>query len=540
MKSARKFMRFVALTLALLLAAAALSACSDETVYPPALPESSATPPAAVEGEDASFAAQLYFVSEDGRKLYPEEHTLAYGTGKSRAEAAVNGLLAGPESALLRPSVPAGLYLEHVELSLDVCNVYFTGDFPEEIRAWLTARAAIAATVYAAEGIGAVNVFFNGVEPGYLERPLGTLSPVSDALDVYLRNMEQDYAVIPNLPQGEAVAYETHQATLYFTDVSRSLLVARKTELTYAVDASPADLVALVFDRLIAGDSGAGENILEPVLPAGVSIAAMPEFYYYGERSNLTVDGYATPTPSPDWGKDGASQTPLETPLAPPAPQDGEKAYILDLTLRYGAQNTGVDESLLCAALTMTLTGYIPGLDGVRIAIVEPDGSKRVLCEDYFERTDFRGAVGCGVKLYYPDEEGLTLLAATRIVPSASAYDPALRLSELLSGPADPGVAYPDFTQDDVLGVYVSNGTAVVNWKAGFAGKLRAMLAGAESPIPKERRELMFVYGVINTLCNLPYVERVWMLEDGGKLGAIRELYLGNPLVPSPGLVLEE
>ena len=49
---------------------AALSACSEETEYPPALPESSAEPPAAAQGAEASFAAELYFVSEDGRKLY--------------------------------------------------------------------------------------------------------------------------------------------------------------------------------------------------------------------------------------------------------------------------------------------------------------------------------------------------------------------------------------------------------------------------------------------------------------------------------------
>ena len=144
------------------------------------------------------------------------------------------------------------------------------------------------------------------------------------------------------------------------------------------------------------------------------------------------------------------------------------------------------------------------------------------------------------MKLYYPNEEGLTLLPATRIVPSVFAYDPELRLRELLSGPADPGVAYFGFSADDILSVYVSQGTAVVNWQAGFAQKLRAALDGAQTPIPKERRELMFVYGVINTLCDLPYVERVWMLEDGKKLGTIRELYLGNPLVPSPGLVSEE
>lgn len=522
----------IALMLALALAAQLFSACSEETDYPPALPESSATPPARVDTDQAFFAAQLYFVSEDGRKLYPEEHALVYGVGVSRAEAAINGLLAGPDSALLQPSMPDGLYLEHVEISLDVCNVYFTGDFPNEIRTWLTARAAIAATVNAAEGVGTVNVFFNGVEPGYLGRPLGLQLPVSDALDVYLKNMQQDYEVIPSQPQGEAVAYETHGATLYFTDVSRSLLVAKNTELTYAVNAGSLELVQLIFGKLLAGDSGV--NSLEPVLPAGVAIAAEPVFYYYGDEPGAPKTAAATPTSEP--AETGGYNDP---PESPPVPQDGEKAYILDLTLGYGAQGAEFDETLMCAALTMTLTSYIPGLDGVRVSILSPDGGARPLCEDYFERSDFREMIGHGVTLYYPDGEGLALLPARRIVQSASVYDPKLRLSELLSGPADPGVAYPSFGPEDIRDVYVSNGVAVVDWKAGFAEKLRGVIANADSPIPRSRRELMFVYGVINTLCTLPYVERVWMLEDGQKLGTIGELYLGNPLVKSPGLIAE-
>lgn len=538
----RKGLKCVALLLALALAVPLFGACSEERDYPAALPESTATPPPEDDEAPDTFTAELYFVSEDGRKLYPEEHTLSYEPGTSRAQAAIDGLLAGPDSALLQPSVPDGLYLEYVELSLDVCNVYFTGDFPDQMRAWLTARAAIAATVYAAEGIASVNVFFNGVEPGYEGRPLGTLSPVSDALDVYLKNMVQDYEVIPNQTQGEAVAYETHTATLYFADISKSLIAARTTELTYAVNTSAEEIVQLLFEKLLAGDSG--ENSLEPVLPADISLSGDPQFYYYGENASLETGASGT-------GKNAGSEADSDSepwtadvtvPETPPAPTDTERVYILDITLAYGESGEQVNEQLMCAALTMTFTSYIPSLDGVRISILESDGSRRTLCDDYFERTDFRSVVGHGVTLYYPDREGLTLLPATRIVPGASAYDPLKRVQELLTGPADPGVAYPEFTADDVLDVYTVNGTAVVNWKAGFADKLRSMIAddALDTAIPEDRRELIFIYGVIDTLTDLPYVERVWMLEDGGKLGTISTLYLGDPLVRSPGLISEE
>ncbi len=529
----KRSLKCIALLLALALAVPLLCSCAEDRDYPPALTPNPATPPPAEEGGVATFEAALYFVSEDGRKLYSEEHTLTYGAGVSRAEAAIKGLIAGPQSALLRRSLPEGLYLEHVELSLDVCNVYFTGEFPQETRAWLTARAAIAATVNAVEEIGSVNVFYNGVEPGYVGRPLGTLSPVSAALDVYLQNMEQDYEVIPNQTQGEVVAYETHAATLYFTDVSRTFLAAKTMDLTYGVNASAADIVQLIFDRLRAGDSGA--NSLEPVLPPNIRIVGTPQIYTFGEGARLGTQQIQA---TPDGGKDA---NPVPTPSfdVPPIPQEEDSARILDLVLNYGAENAGFDETLMCAALTMTFTSYLPNLDGVRISVEQEGGALRVLCETYFERTDFRAIIGHGVTLYYPDEEGMTLIATTRIVPSASAYDPQLRLEELLLGPADPGVLYMGFSAQDVLSVYISGNMALVNWQPGFAQKLREAVSGADTPIPAARRELMFVYGVVNTLTDLPFVQRVWMRENGQKLSTIQDVYLGNPLVRSPGLISE-
>jgi hypothetical protein len=84
---------YIALILALALLMPLLSACAEERDYPSALPENTATPPPSGGEEGASFTAELYFVSEDGRKLYPEEHTLYYGPDTSRAHAAIEGLL---------------------------------------------------------------------------------------------------------------------------------------------------------------------------------------------------------------------------------------------------------------------------------------------------------------------------------------------------------------------------------------------------------------------------------------------------------------
>lgn len=66
--------------------------------------------------------------------------------------------------------------------------------------------------------------------------------------------------------------------------------------------------------------------------------------------------------------------------------------------------------------------------------------------------------------------------------------------------------------------------------------KLRDALGG-DASAAGDRGELLMIYSIINTLTELPYVRRVWMSEQGQKLGMINRIYLGNPLLRSPGLI---
>ena len=50
----------------------------------------------------------------------------------------------------------------------------------------------------------------------------------------------------------------------------------------------------------------------------------------------------------------------------------------------------------------------------------------------------------------------------------------------------------------------------------------------------------MFIYSVVNTLTELEGVSRVWMLEDGKKLGSVDEIYLGNALMRNPGILVDD
>ncbi len=143
---------------ALLLCALLLSGCRVQQEYPPQLSPSAATPPPVETDGTGTLSVTLYYRSADGQ-LSSEQRDVEWPAGVSRAQAALKALCDAPESAALNPVIPEGLTFERVELSGDVCDVYLTGELPDNGQSLLVARAAIAATVQANEGIPYIDVY---------------------------------------------------------------------------------------------------------------------------------------------------------------------------------------------------------------------------------------------------------------------------------------------------------------------------------------------------------------------------------------------
>lgn len=219
--------------------------------------------------------------------------------------------------------------------------------------------------------------------------------------------------------------------------------------------------------------------------------------------------------------------------------EEAYRDFIISIEIERPQLDYAID--VMCGALTLTLTGYIPNCRGVRLAFTDEDGTaEHFPPSGYYTRKDFSDRVGYSIDLSYPDANGQSLHRVDRAVPSAAVYDPMLRLSELFISPADPGVMYPFFVKTDIQSVYIIGSLAVVDWRAGFSDKLRALIKTNETTIPKDRRERLFVYSVVNTLTELPGVSRVWMLENGKKLGLADKIYLGNALLRNPGILADE
>ncbi len=496
-----------------LLIAVVLTGCASAAEYPAPLPQSVATPPPVEAGDNTTIQLTLFFPTQDGHSLGSEQRDIIRPENVSRARSAIEALCEGPKSDALSAAVPEGWALSGVELSGDVCNIYFIGNSVTG-NELLILRAAAAATVYASEGISYTNIYLNGMQPGYAGNPLGVLSPIDIPLDSYLINVSRDNTDTGSNGTGEANVLKSRNAQLYFTDITGSLLLCDVRELSYKQQEHANIVIAALLGELAKGSLGSVGR--EPVLPSDMRLVkcVMPE------------------SASP-------SSAATDIPLA--ASVTGQ---VVDLYFTRPSEE--ITSPIVYASIVYTVTGFWPQTEGVRIylddvpvtvgsALDNGDGGT------IFSRADFSGMLGHTVTLLFPDQDGLGLYPVLRCLPQSAAYDPLARLAALFTGPADPGLPLSMFEEGDVLGVSIQGNMAVINFKEGFYEKLSAFVESGVSRLPQNTRAQMAVFSMVNTLASIPGVDKVWMLEDGERIDkSINLLYLGNPLFYNPGLLLTQ
>lgn len=524
--------RIIALALMLSLLSS-LAGCMITEDYPPPMELSDAMPPSQGEGEEMdSFEATLYFLSSDKKDFKTETRTVYYGGEVSRAHAIINALTEGPKNYATQRSIPSWMGVTRIEQSGDVCNVFFEGMYIPDDETWLKLRASVAASLMATEEIKTVNTRFFEVEMGCHGYPYGGVEAPDD-LSLYVRSAKNAFSSY--LPFGSGIEidedteYLTQTATLYFPVRGEdALLGARGVEITYPERISRSELAALLIETLAAGDP---DGEYDMPLPEGFALVCPPVVRY----NDVT-----------ETGEPNENGTCTIAIVIEPLQED-------------------FDETALCGILTMTVAGFVPNVTGVTVSFGEmtetgsetpqpapASGTERedvlpqreltiikTLGNKIHTYSEYADSIGDVVHVYYPDADGNVLFAVLRLVPWTKIYDPLVRLEELFSGSAEPGVPYSAFSADDIASIYVKDGIAVLDWKEGFSEKMRAYLDG-DGPIAADRRESMLIYGIVNTLTEIPEVSSVWMLEDGKKLGAIENIYLGNKLVRNPGLIVEK
>lgn len=458
-----------------ILFAAGVIGCRKRTEEIPPLQETSFEVPMPV-ASPVEFDATLYFVDESNGDLVGEEHSLAYGNGISKIESALMGLNSPPNGDGRISAVADGLSLNKVVLLDGVCNVYYIGEHAATEEEWLKLRAAAASTVFSVDsGLEAVNVYLNGKEPGYGGEALGTIRTP------------------PKLSNILKSAYEFQSnSTLYYADYSSgdAMLIASSYTLETSRGMKAEDYARLIFEALKSAPDGS-IGLYAPV-PQSVTF----------EKASVK--------------------------------RDANDEYVIELTLIDQGIND-IDPEIICSALTLSIAGYIPNISGVKVCIRD-EGVPEYLPENgNYTTENFDSLIGCRITLVYTEENAPVMHRRTRSVYYAHADDYRHSLELLIGVVSLSNSDFERFRPSDLRAIYISGSCAVVDWQYGFSDKLNSMF-NSES-VESERKIQLFIYSIINTLCEIPGVNRVWMTEAGDRMGSIGNLYLGNAFIKNPGLV---
>lgn len=191
------------------------------------------------------------------------------------------------------------------------------------------------------------------------------------------------------------------------------------------------------------------------------------------------------------------------------------------------------------AAITLTLTTFLPGTDGVSVhsplgqvtEIALKDGQKLRFDNGTMKRRDFSGLIGECTEVYFAGE-GDMLYAEPRVISLKDTLSVRVRLSLLFEGPVSRKLrsTTPEgITIADILGIRVSGGLAHVNLSAGAYAKCQSF-----SRVEEE----LFVYALVNTLCRMEGVSGVRLYVEGEQVDVLTQfIHLEGVLLENPGRV---
>ncbi len=437
-----------------------------------------------------SISPVLYFLDETGKKFSAEPRNLEVPQNERAETQIIEALISGPVSESLLP-VAQGFLLEKVELLPDVINVYLNleeGVHKSEDQI-MTAKLAIASTLFDFSGVTYINVFLGGSQTAYQNLPSGTLqkskSSLSEDLEKYKRDASAQTAVI--------------NATLYFLDISEQYLLPEVRSISFD-SIEKEDMIATIVQEVLSGPEDTYNHA--PVVDKLVKDARLNSVTIMQDEQERNIVQL-------DFDKMPFAQT--------KAYQDGEQ--------------------ITAAALTMAITGFIPDVDGVRITVnaaadaeLPPEGT-------IYQADDFSSLLGNSIVLYLPNSTYTLLSSVTRLVDQKNAGYPEELLRELMKGPSaqDSSDVQPAFisgiTMDDVNSVYLAGDLAVVDFKSSISAKAAELSA---------KNEFIMIYSIVNTLTNINNVKRVQFLVDGERVEYLadgNQLCVIDPLIKNPGII---
>lgn len=203
----------------------------------------------------------------------------------------------------------------------------------------------------------------------------------------------------------------------------------------------------------------------------------------------------------------------------------------VDLSERYGGLS-GVDLTIADYCIALTLL-QVEGVEAVSILVEGEPISYRdhqllresdIILSSAEDEPVYLSADLCFLR----EEGGLAVERRELLIPSGSAPEEVL-LQALLSGPETDGLSLPIPADTRLIDLWVNeDGICYVNFDAAF-------LSGSGAAPGRDR---LLLYAIVNTLCQLPNVDAVFLLVEGESVEEFGGMAVNVPLEPNPDLVV--
>lgn len=471
----------------LLLCTALLGGCSSQ---PDPLPSNTLLPavaapeaPVGDAGLQYEVIAALHLPSLDGQTLLTFYEPLQLSRDQHPAQTVLQALLTHPGNSRVRPiagSVPLTLYgADPVEVSGSLCTVNLSAAaLSLSSQELYTAALSIAATLCELDGIDNVNLLVAG-RPVAMDiggnLPLGLLTaPPAQELPVLWEQMTARRTPVGELPSQTPL---TAAAALYFPLADGTGIAVETRRIAFPGQHPQQQVIALLSALSTGADTLAG-------VPDMPDLNAM--LLFKPEVTDL---------------ESGGRRVTLH--------------FTADVKERIAA--AGCDPACMFAAITTTLTSFVPSLHQVCIlmgddaltSLYSPTLGSQLFPGALMTRAIFTQTLMGQTTVYVPD--GSQLAAVTLSLPYRSASNPRAVLLSM----ATPAVwALPEgLTDADILGLSVQGDTLLVNFSARYADVIRQ----------SDMDQRLMAYSLVNTLCEMLDVRRVRFYFAGSQSDTLND-----------------
>ncbi len=492
------FKRLVSLALCFLIAVS-LAACDAKktpgstlnTLNSPSLPLQEQNAPKAPYGDSHAsevYRASIYYASSDGAVSMPSTRVLWLNSDTPLERRLAEETLKSPGGDAVSVA-PKGSKIISVEAAGPIVNVNIQPSAPLTDTEISILMEAMSKTLMELEHVEGVGFLISGRAASLSSLPAGLITK-----DTSFRTLMDENA---RLLQDNSASV-SRKAALYFPSLDESCLLVESAPITLNAD-DPASSLLLA---LAKAPKTAGAAVAIPMYDALIAKKS---------QVSLTASG------------------------------DQILSVYLDASALSALNESGHDRNLYLASIVLTLTSFLPEIDGVSLEIggklvtevPVKDGETRKFASGIMKRSDFTHLIGKNVTLYFANESGM-LQSEIRAMPISFADSPRALIRALMEGPRNASLlpVFPDGVKEtDILGVRISSNAANVNLSSNVYRLAQSFT---------DTEEELFVFSLVNTLSNLRNVSGIRLYFDG-ETGSVltRNVYLEGIILKNPGRISE-